>query len=83
MPTFHFATDAGRPETVRAEAELPSIRAAQIEAVQFLGELLKGDGSEFWTNEEASMTVSDENGLVLFRLYLGAVKGAALLRASG
>lgn len=74
---FHFDSDAGIHGRQIWSAELATVRDAQIQAVQTLGELLSEDGSQFWVEEEVSMTVSDKDGVVLFRLDLGAIRSAA------
>lgn len=73
MQIFLFESDAGPGRTTRWSAELEDVRSAQVAAIRTLGELLADDGAEFWANEGVSMTVSDENGLVLFRLDPSAV----------
>ncbi|TFW14357.1 hypothetical protein EGY25_03940 [Brevundimonas intermedia] len=75
---FRFESDAGVHGHQSWSAELATVRDAQIQAIRTLGELLSEDGSQFWKEEEVSMTVSDTNGLTLFRLDLGAVKAPAL-----
>ncbi len=71
MPCFRFETSAGLAGP-NANIELANVREARIEAVRFLGELLRDDGAEFWEQDAVAMTVSDEAGLVLFRLDLSA-----------
>lgn len=80
MQTFIFETSAGLGHPLRWSIELADVRAAQIQAVQTIGEMLAQDGEAFWSHEAVSMTVSDENGLVLFRLDLAAVIAPALLK---
>lgn len=75
---FRFESDAGIHGCRSWSADLTTVREAQIEAIRTLGELLSEDGAEFWVNEEVSMTVSDEHGLILFRLDLSALRSAAL-----
>lgn len=77
---FRFESDAGVHGCQSWSAELATVRDAQIQAIRTLGELLSEDGSQFWVEEEVSMTVSDAGGLMLFRLNLGAIRPAALLR---
>lgn len=77
---FRFESDAGVHGRQCWSTELATVRDAQIQAIQTLGELLSEDGSQFWVEEEVSMTVSDEGGLILFRLDLGAVMAPAFQR---
>lgn len=80
MQIFLFESDAGADHAVRWACELEDVRTAQVEAVKTIGELLAQDGPAFWSREAASMTVSDENGLTLFRLDLTAVFGPAPMK---
>lgn len=75
---FQFESDAGVHGRQRWDADLSSVREAQVQAIRTLGELLSEDGSQFWAAEEVTMTVSDETGLLLFSLDLSAVKAPAL-----
>ena len=75
---FRFESDAGVHARQSWDADLGSVREAQIQAIQTLGELLSEDGSQFWVAEEVTMTVSDDKGLLLFSLDLSAVKAPAL-----
>jgi hypothetical protein len=73
MPLYRFLTTGGREDPVVAEIDLPSEGQARVEAVRYLGELLKDDGLEFWITRQAAMTVSDEAGRRLFVLHLTAM----------
>ncbi|WP_425985600.1 DUF6894 family protein [Brevundimonas sp. TWP1-2-1b1] len=75
---FRFESDAGVHGRQSWDADLGSVREAQVQAIQTLGELLSEDGSQFWMSEDVTMTVSDETGLMLFCLDLSAVKAPAL-----
>lgn len=75
MPLYRFQTDAGPTDlrTIVAEHDLPSLEAAKIQSVRYLGELLKDDGPEFWVQKSAVMSVSEEDGDVIFTLRLALV----------
>jgi len=75
---FRFESDAGVHGRQSWDADLGSVREAQVQAIQTLGELLSEDGSQFWMSEDVTMTISDETGLMLFCLDLSAVKAPAL-----
>ena len=79
MAIFSFQTEGGigaTPDPV--EVELDSLRDAQLEAVGFMGEALKDRPAKFWDHHEASVTVSDDTGLVLFTLTLSATLAPVL-----
>ena len=78
MPLYQFRTEGSVENSYTADATLPDVRAAQVEAVRALGELLTDDGPAFWDGEHVTMTVSDGAGLVLFRLDLSTVTAPAL-----
>ena len=81
MQTFLFEIDVG-PEYVRSwSVELPSLHSAQSEAVKAFGELLSEHGDGFWDQTGLNMTVSDEQGLVLFRLQMHAVLAASMSKS--
>lgn len=74
MQSFIFESDAG-PEGERFswESSLASVQEAQVEAVRTLGELLRDDGTAFWSSAEARMTVSSPQGEILFQLVLSSM----------
>ena len=72
MPKYHFEARGGVDRAIRAEADLDDFRAAQIEAVRALGELLADNGAEFWSAGDLTMSVADDAGVVLFTLNLSA-----------
>lgn len=78
---FYFQSDAGVHGSQSWSAELATMREAQVEAIRTLGELLSEDGSQFWMEGAVSMTVSDADGLMLFRLDLGAMRSASFANA--
>lgn len=70
MARYSFQTEGGIGDNAPVEIEIRSFREAQIEAVAFLGETLRDRPEQFWARQEATLTVSDDAGLVLFRLNL-------------
>lgn len=75
---FYFKSDAGSAGERDWSADLGTVWEAKVEAVRTLGELLREDGPEFWANHPVQMTVADDEGLVLFRLDLGAHEAPCL-----
>lgn len=47
-----------------------------------MGDALRDRPAEFWEHQEASITVSDSTGLILFRLDLTSLLAAAILPPS-
>jgi hypothetical protein len=54
------------------QAELADVDAAHIEAVKCFGEILRDDGSSFWTQKSAWLTAKLEDGSLLFKLEMRA-----------
>jgi hypothetical protein len=77
MPSYLFQTD-GPLGTHSATVELLNHHAAQIEAVRYLGDLLKSEAGSFWDQEMIRVTVSNEAGLTLFILDLTATRAPVL-----
>ena len=77
MPRFFFHTHDQRFFPDDAGAELPDLAAAQVHAVIVLGEILKEKPRDFWSQGQASLTVTDADGLALFRLDLVAAMAPA------
>ena len=61
------------------EAELPSLADAKCEAVRSAGEMICDSANEFWDTGGFKMTVSDENGLILFVVQFSAIEAPAQL----
>ena len=78
MLTFRFETDAGLGGESLVCVDLPDVRAAQIQAVKYLGELLSKDGPQLWLDDGTCLTVSDNDGLCLFRLDLAVIRSPSL-----
>ncbi|HZV85442.1 MAG TPA: hypothetical protein VFF48_10700 [Brevundimonas sp.] len=78
MPVFIITTTADLGYSSEPfEVELDCVLDAQIEAVRFLGEMLREQPARFWVRRDASITVADEDGSVLFRLDLAATSAPA------
>ena len=68
MPRFHFNVYDGEASIDEVGAELPDLIFARREAIRYSGELLEDAGRQGSLGEEWRMEVTDDNGLVLFRL---------------
>lgn len=72
MPRYFFHVHDGTSTKDAVGTELPDIFAAQLEAIQTSGELLREMGHKFWDGTEWSMEVTNEAGRVLFVLRFSA-----------
>lgn len=76
MPRYYFQVE-GPPDDLGAE--LPDLAAAKCEAVRYAGRLICEEADKFWDTADFTMTVTDENGLVLFSLTLSGTEAPAIL----
>jgi hypothetical protein len=74
---YHFNMHDGRAYPDTLGTECPTLDAARIEAVRRIGRLLAEEAARFWTGDEWTMDVTDENGLTLFSLVFMAANSAA------
>lgn len=75
MPRFIFNVEG------RAEGEavdLPSIAAAKCEALRYASKVVCDEVERFWDCGQFGMTVTDEEGLTLFSLFLTGVEAPAI-----
>ena len=77
MPSYFFHVDDGTPCPDRDRAELSDYVAARAEAVRRAGCYLLGASARFWSASDWALTITDEDGTVLFTLHLSLLDGAA------
>lgn len=68
MPRFHFNVYDGIEILDKLGVELPSITYARREAIRYAGGLLEDGARKDSLGSEWRMEITDESGLVLFRL---------------
>jgi hypothetical protein len=79
---FHFQV---RTETHVMMTDVMDLRdgdEARIEAAKRVGILLQEHAGKLWADEEWQMDVTNERGLVLFAIYVQAVRAAGSPSAS-
>lgn len=79
MPRFHFNVYDGISEPDRKGTDLPDWEEARTQAIRLAGSILKDDTRRFAFGETWRMEVTDETGLVLFRLDFSVVESPAML----
>lgn len=77
MPRFHFNIYDGVTALDREGIALPDLDAARVEAIRFAGESLRDDAHRLRLGEDWHMDVTDETGLILFRLDFNVFASAA------
>ena len=80
MPRFHFNVYNGVSFVDREGQELAGWDEARIEAIRQSGDIIKGEAKRIALGEDWRMEITDERGLVLFRLDFIVVASAATSR---
>ena len=70
MPLYYFHTDSHSRVQDNEGVELADIRAARANAAKSVAELLRGDADHFWGSRPWTMTVTDDQALILFTLEI-------------
>jgi hypothetical protein len=80
VPRFHFNIYDGVSMLDREGMELTDWHEARLEAIRRAGEILKQDADRIALGEDWHMEVTDDTGLVLFRLDFTVMDTAATRR---
>ena len=83
MPRYFFHTNHPRERGVQDDdgMEFPDIHAAKCEAVAYAGRLLCDVAEEFWDDADFELTVTNENGLILFTMRVVGTEAPAIRAA--
>ncbi|WP_019903144.1 hypothetical protein [Methylobacterium sp. 77] len=80
MPRYHFNVYDGIEMLDKVGVELPDSQYARREAIRYAGSILEGGASKDKVGPEWRMEVTNEVGLILFRLDFQVTESAALLK---
>ena len=83
MPRFYFNVHDGVSMPDDTGTELADRLEAQIEAVQFAGEVIRDNAQRIALGKNWYVEVTDDQHTVLFRLDLISQEGSAVLSRSG
>ena len=81
MPRFHFNVHDGADLPDRTGTELADWQDARLEAIRLAGAILREDARRIALGEDWRMEVTDETGLMLFRLDFTVMETAATMRS--
>lgn len=73
MARYFFHTHNGGRRLDGEGVDMPTGRAAQLEATRLLGELLAQKPEDFWRSQALTITVTDAGGRVEFELAASVV----------
>lgn len=77
MPRFHFNIYDGVSLPDPHGTELPDWHSARIEAIRLSGEIVREDAKRLALGQDWHMEVTDNAGLVLFRLDFSIMEAPA------
>ncbi|QAU44690.1 DUF6894 family protein [Bradyrhizobium guangzhouense] len=78
MPRFQFNVYDGNDSLDTEGTDLPDLRTAQIEAIAMAGGILRERARFIRLDDDWRMEVTDDTGLILFRLDFQIVGSAAI-----
>lgn len=78
MPRFHFNIFDGISDLDRTGTELPDWREARLEAIRRAGAIFRDTPKTLALGEEWRMEITDQKGLVLFRLDFSVLQAPAV-----
>jgi hypothetical protein len=76
---YFFDTQNGGFHADPFGTHYPSADAARAEATMYAGEILRDNPNEAWENNELTVTVKDERGLILFTVTVLTHKSPATM----
>jgi hypothetical protein len=59
------------------EVEMESLTELRVEVARFVGQVLKDHAEQVWVDEDWKVEATDANGLILYSMYITALKSAA------
>lgn len=79
MPRYFFHVDNGVIARDEEGMDLPDHRAARLQSVQMLGEMLQDHAEEFWDDHSLKLIATNASGLIFFVLDLSGIEAPALI----
>lgn len=79
MPRYFFHSQTDTRATDDEGQELSDHVEARREAIRTCGEMMRDCPEPFWGSRPWSVTVTDEDGLILWEIYMDGVASAATM----
>ena len=83
VPRFHFNISDGHPTIDEQGTELANYEAARRQAIALAGTVLVEESREPHVGNEWRVEVTDEKGLILYRLDIGIAESPAVPKGPG
>lgn len=80
MARFYFHTNHPAELTIQDDegVDFPTVRDAKCAAVKYAGQLLADVAEHFWDEANFDLTVTDDNGLILFSMRVLGIEAPAI-----
>ncbi len=80
MPRFFFHTNNPAERMVQDDEgmEFSSVHEAKCQAVAYAGQLLRDVAETFWNDADFELTVTDDQGLILFTMRVVGTEAPAV-----
>jgi hypothetical protein len=78
LPHYHFQIRTETHVLVAERVEMANVEDARLEASRRVGELLKVHAGQIWEDQDWQMQVADDAGLILFAIYISAIRSPAV-----
>ena len=84
MPRFFIHTNNPAEQNLQDNEgmEFADVHEAKCQAVVYAGELLRDAAEKFWDDADFELSVTDENGLILFSMRVIGVEAPAIRQSS-
>ena len=83
MARFYFHTNHPAELIIQDDegVDFPTVHDAKCAAVKYAGQLLADVAEHFWDEANFDLTVTDENGLILFSMRVLGIEAPAIRSA--
>lgn len=79
MPLYHINVRTESHIATSVEVDRDDLKALRIEMARFVGELLRDHAELIWADQDWRIDVTDEAGLILYVIDIGASDTAATM----
>jgi hypothetical protein len=77
MTTYFINLRTESHIAIAAEVEMESLTELRVEVASFVGQVLKDHAEQVWVDQDWKVEATDARGLILYSMYITALKSAA------